>query len=59
MGLPKQQDEHSNLKLLHSKAFENNTLIFMLTSYATEENHYKPLMKDLDVIIRLIDQEIK
>lgn len=59
LDLPKQKDEKSNLNLLHSTAFENIMLMFILTSYATEDSHYKPLMEDLDTIIGLINDELK
>jgi len=29
--------------------------MFIITSYATEEVHYRPLMQDLDKILKLID----
>lgn len=49
----------SNVNLLGSTEFENNLLMFVLTSHATEKAHYLPLMKDLEVILELIDEELK
>jgi len=59
LGLPKDENNISNLKLLNSTEFENNILIFILSSYATEKAHYHPLMQDLDSILDLIDKEIR
>ena len=55
IGLPSTDVTESNLSLLDSKEFENNVLMFIVTSYATEEVHYRPLMQDLDKILKLID----
>jgi hypothetical protein len=55
LGLPNTEITESNLGLLDSKEFENNVLMFIITSYATEEVHYRPLMQDLDKILKLID----
>ncbi|WP_321997203.1 DUF6090 family protein [Draconibacterium orientale] len=49
----------SNLGLLNSTEFENKLLLFILTSKATEKAHYEPLMKNIDAILKLIEQEIK
>ena len=57
-GLPNTSNEVSNLALLNSKEFENNMLLFIITSIATERAHYQPLMHDLDSIINLINGEI-
>ena len=59
IGLPKTENDISNLGLLNSTEFENNILMFILTSYATEKAHYNPLMQDLDTILNLIKKEIK
>ncbi len=59
IGLPKAENNISNLELLNSTEFENNILMFILTCYATEKAHYNPLMHDLDTIINLIEKEIK
>lgn len=58
MGLPKGENMISNLKLLNSVTFENNILMFILTSYATESNHYIPLMQELEAILEMINTEI-
>lgn len=59
IGLPKVNNTISNLKLLNSIVFENNTLMFVLTCYSTEKAHYEPLMEDLNNILELIDAELK
>ena len=59
IGLPMANVKMSNLELLESTEFENNMLIFILTSYSTEKNHYNPLMHHLNFILQLIDAEIK
>jgi len=48
--------QKSNLHLLESRAFENNLLMFILTSEATDSNHYQPLMDNLNTILSLIDE---
>lgn len=57
-GLPNTENEVNNLALLNSKEFENNILLFVITSIATERTHYKPLMDDLNSILNLINGEI-
>lgn len=57
-GLPNTENKVSNLALLKSKEFENNILLFVITSIATERTHYKPLMDDLNSILNLINGEI-
>ena len=47
--------ELSNLPLLESAEFENNMLLFLVTSEATQQNHYMPLMEDLDELLVLIE----
>lgn len=59
LGLPAPADTLSNLPLLDSTAFENNVLMFLITSQATEQAHYQPLMKELEAIVHLIDQELE
>lgn len=59
LGLSERKNEFGNLKLLNSLKFENNLLMFILTSYATEKAHYVPLMADLNEILEIIDKEIK
>jgi hypothetical protein len=53
------KNNSSNLGLLNSTEFENKLLLFILTSKATEKAHYEPLMKNIDAILKLIEQEIK
>lgn len=48
----------SNLDLLHSTAFENNVLMFILSGQAMEANHYQPLMADLKAILELLRHEV-
>jgi hypothetical protein len=59
LGLTKTQHKMSNLALLKSVQFENNVLMFVLASYATEKAHYQPLMNDLDSILKLINKELE
>jgi hypothetical protein len=49
----------SNLQLLQSTEFENNMLMFILTSITTETLHYAPLMQNMDTILQVITSEIK
>ncbi|GAA0879142.1 hypothetical protein GCM10009119_21100 [Algoriphagus jejuensis] len=58
-GFPDSGSHHSNLSLMESREFENNMLMFILTSAATETAHYEPLMQDLEDIQALIDAEIE
>lgn len=48
-----------NLHLLKSREFENKLLTFTMTSYATQEAHYEPLMVYLDLILDNINQELQ
>lgn len=59
IGLNLQKDSTSNVSLLKSKQFENNLLIFILSSMATEEAHYMPLMEEISHILELIEGELK
>jgi hypothetical protein len=59
IGLTGDKKHISNLNLLESTEFENNLLLFILTSYATETTHYKPLMQDLNAILNQVNLEIK
>jgi len=59
IGIEKMKQPESNLKLLDSREFENNILMFILTSKGTEEAHYLPLMDELNTILDLIDKEIQ
>ncbi len=58
LGLPESPILDSNLEILKSKTFENNVLMFSLSTMATETNHYMPLLDDLNSIVKLIDSEI-
>lgn len=57
LGLPQGNRAASNLDILQSTAFENDLLMFILTSRATETAHYAPLMQDLDAVLDLIGRE--
>ncbi|WP_232732003.1 DUF6090 family protein [Confluentibacter lentus] len=59
LGLVVSENEISNLALLDSTGFENNMLMFLLASYATEQAHYQPLMGDLDAILMQIDKGLQ
>lgn len=55
LQIPEQTSHISNLSLLESTSFENNVLMFMLTTLATGQNHYTPLLADIDTILDLIN----
>ena len=59
IGIEKMTQPESNLRLLDSREFENNILMFILTSKGMEEGHYLPLMTQLNNILDLIEKEIK
>ncbi len=59
LGIQKEKEPTSNLSVLKSIAFENNILLFIITSQSTETEHYDPLMKSLDDILSLLNTEIK
>ena len=59
MGLPPGRQGQSNLHILQSTTFENNLMIFILTSILTETEHYQPLMVDLDRILSTLEEEIE
>ncbi|WP_228237069.1 DUF6090 family protein [Allomuricauda sp. M10] len=59
LGLPIGKEQLSNLPLLQSTKFENNILMFILTSITTETMHYSPLMQGMDEILATINSEIK
>lgn len=59
IGLPKVKRDSNNRELLNSIKFENNVLMFILSTHATEKAHYTPLMEDLNFILKLIQGEIK
>lgn len=49
----------SNLGILSSMEFENKLLMFIITSHATENAHYKPLMEYLDKMLNVISKELE
>lgn len=55
LDLSLHSDHHSNLQILDSQAFENNVLMFLTTSIATDRAHYQPLLKELNHIIDHIE----
>ena len=55
LQIPERTSHKSNLALLESTSFENNVLMFMLTTLATGQNHYEPLLADIDTILDLIN----
>jgi len=59
LGEEKGKSTSGNLNLLHSTEFENNVLMFILSSHATETAHYQPLMQELDTILTLINKDIE
>lgn len=59
INFQKTKNSVSNLNLLESLEFENNILMFYLTSKATETSHYKPLMKELNSILESLETEIE
>jgi hypothetical protein len=59
LELPESENSSSNLALLNTTEFENNVLMFTLTTYATEQAHYLPLMQSLESILNLINKELK
>ena len=59
ISFPRRKNNISNLNLLNSLEFENNILMFYLTSFANEKSHYNTLMKELKSILDLIETEIK
>ena len=58
LGISKGDFSGSNLQILESVSFENRLFIFILTTQATEEAHYLPLMNKLESILALIEKEI-
>ncbi|PTX44821.1 hypothetical protein C8P64_0803 [Christiangramia gaetbulicola] len=59
MGLPQAGSYQSNLEIINSREFENNLLVYILTSIVTENQHYEPLMKEIERILALIENEIE
>ena len=58
LNLSKGEKEVSNLDLLKSIEFENNVYMFILTSFATGNAHYRPLMEDIQLILDLLEASI-
>jgi hypothetical protein len=58
LDIPASSKLQSNLGILDSRAFENDLLIFMLTSEATKTNHYEPLLEDIEEVLELIEGEL-
>ncbi len=58
LSIEPQSAHVSNLQLLKSREFENNLLLFMLTTEATNNAHYTPLTQQLDNILKLLDEEV-
>ncbi|MEL7121553.1 MAG: DUF6090 family protein [Bacteroidota bacterium] len=58
-GLTVKTEHSSNLSLLNSKAFENQLLLFLLTTQSTDQAHYIPLMQELNAILKSIDEALK
>ncbi|MFC4218706.1 DUF6090 family protein [Flagellimonas marina] len=59
VGIPNNQNPVSNLGALESLAFENNILLFIITSQSTETEHYAPLMMSLNSILETINNELE
>ncbi|NVN19655.1 hypothetical protein GUA46_15010 [Muricauda sp. HICW] len=59
LGIPLSKNPVSNLGALESVAFENNILLFIITSQSTEIDHYNPLMASLETILENINKELK
>ena len=59
LGIPEQSELTSNLAVLESVAFENNILLFIITSQSTETEHYNPLMVSLNSILETINNELE
>ncbi|MEZ5105236.1 MAG: hypothetical protein R2757_12115 [Draconibacterium sp.] len=59
MGIKSSSQNFSNLAILDSKEFENNLLLFILNGITTEQTHYKPLLQEIDIILQLIESEIR
>lgn len=57
LTIPKGENRFSNLELLNSTKFENNVLMFILTSHATEKAHYNPLLQNIEKILDTIRME--
>ena len=52
-------DTTSNLAVLKSKLFENTLLIYMLTAQSTQDQHYQPLLEEIDTILAILNSELQ
>lgn len=59
MELPQAKELPSNLQLIRSREFENNLLLFILSGRSTETQQYRPLLREIDRILFIIDDELK
>ncbi|MEZ4875135.1 MAG: DUF6090 family protein [Flavobacteriaceae bacterium] len=59
LGLPKGVNNKSNLSLLQSEEFENELLLYILNGVITEQNHYNPLLAEIEIILGLLNQQIE
>lgn len=55
MMLPPSTGPGSNMDLFRSAALENNLILFMLSTSATELAHYAPLQEQIDSILALLN----
>jgi len=55
MKLPAAQEPVSNMGLFRSAELENNLILFMLSTSATETAHYAPLQEQVEQILGLLD----
>jgi hypothetical protein len=59
MGIPVTNQGSSILPILESLEFENSLLQFILSTEATQTLHYQPLLADLEIILEMLEKEIK
>ena len=59
MGIQNADENYSNLEIMKSREFENNVLTFIVTAISLEQEHYLPLLNEIQNIRSLIDSEIK
>jgi len=59
LDLSASAQSHSNLALLQSRSFENHLLLFLLACKGTTDQHYRPLMEELNRILELVQTEIR
>jgi hypothetical protein len=55
MKLPAYHESVSNMGLFRSAELENNLILFMLSTSATESAHYAPLQEQVEHILELLD----